>query len=63
MLLNPKQESRGTAGRNPKQGSKSEIQMFKTKSEARTRLNALAIRTMKMTGRAAFVSVIGTFDI
>jgi hypothetical protein len=41
LLLNPKHEIR-----NPKQGSKSEIQMFKTNSKTRTRLNALAIRTL-----------------
>jgi hypothetical protein len=65
MLLKPKHESRGPAGRNPKQGSKSEIQMFKTRSKTRTLLNALAIRAMKMTSGqiASFVSVIGTFDI
>jgi hypothetical protein len=50
MLLNPKHESRGLAGRNPKQGSKFEIQMFKTKSKTQTLLNALAIRAMRMTG-------------
>jgi hypothetical protein len=64
-LLNPKHKSRGPSGRNPKQGSKSQIQMFKTKSKTRTRLKVLATRTMKMTGGqiAAFVSAMGTFHI
>jgi hypothetical protein len=60
MFLNPKHEAR-----NPKQGSKSEIQMFKTNPETRILLNPLAIQRIKVTGMeiANLVFVIETFDI
>jgi hypothetical protein len=48
-VLNPKHESRGPAERNPKQGSKSEIQMFKTNSEALILLNSLTTWTIGTT--------------
>jgi hypothetical protein len=60
MLLNPRHEIP-----NPKQGSKSEIQMFKTNSETRILLNSLGIQTIRVMVMeiAILVFIIGTFDI
>jgi hypothetical protein len=65
MLLNPKHKSRGRAGRNPKQASKFEIQIFKTKSKTRIMLNSLAIQPIKARDMkfAILVFVIGTFGV
>jgi hypothetical protein len=65
VALHQKNHALKSEARNPKQGSKFEIRISKTKSKTRARLNALAIGSIKVTDGqiAAFVSDIETFDI